>query len=74
MVSLFQFLLFRSSEWQKISAESTFRGIHFGPVQVSAFSAVSAASAEFTWPSAGLSLDYHQCSVLTIDQSLVKGG
>ena len=31
MVSLFQFLLFRSSEWQKLSAESTFRGIHFGP-------------------------------------------
>ena len=31
MVSLFQFLLFRSSEWQKISAESTFRGIHFDP-------------------------------------------
>ena len=28
---LFQFLLFRSSEWQTISAESTFHGIHFGP-------------------------------------------
>ena len=26
----FSFFLFRSSEWQKISAESTFRGIHFG--------------------------------------------
>ena len=63
MVSFFQLFLLRSSEWQKISAEPTFRGIHFGPTSkvnsaeidsaeaiVHKRTMVSASSAEFTWP------------------------